>query len=59
MQDCYTCLCQQAWRDITNRIEQALRALEKVSPPNRSQMDDVKSHGESVGEVAPKLPKVE
>lgn len=47
---------QQAWKDITSRIEEAMRKLEKESPQNRSQMPKVAADGESLKEVAPKLP---
>lgn len=49
-------LLAQAWIDITSRIEKAMRQLESDSPPNRSQLPKVAVNGESLKEVAPKLP---
>ena len=46
----------QAWREITSRIESAMRELEQRSLPNKSQMSSVRKEGESPTEVAPKLP---
>lgn len=47
---------QQAWKEITSRIEDAMRHLESQSVPNKSQMPRVDKEGESTAEVAPKLP---
>lgn len=47
---------QQAWREITSRIESAMRDLEQRSLPNQSQMSSVRKEGESPTELAPKLP---
>lgn len=47
---------QQAWKDITSKIEDAMRKLEEQSVPNRSQIHKVGKEGESTTEVAPSLP---
>lgn len=47
---------QQAWKDITSKIEDAMRKLEEQSVPNRSQIHKVGKEGESTAEVAPSLP---
>ena len=52
----YTSLCVQAWKAITSRIEGAMRQLERESPANKSQLPNVDKDGESLREVAPKLP---
>lgn len=46
----------QAWKDITSRIEDAMRKLENESPCNKCQLPTVQKEGESLTEVAPKLP---
>ena len=46
----------QAWREITSRIEDAMRKLESQSLPNTSQMPKVEKEGESAAEMAVKLP---
>ena len=46
----------QAWKEITSRIEKAMRQLENDSPSNKSQLPKVAVDGESLKEVAPKLP---
>lgn len=43
----------QAWKEITSRIEKAMRQLENDSPSNKSQLPKV---AVDVKEVAPKLP---
>ena len=50
-------MCVQAWIDITSRIEKAMRKLENESPSNRSQLPEVAKDGETLKEVAPKLPR--